>query len=180
MVSANATVSYGLTNNIAIQAYGDVLHGYYFHGAIGYYKDLGNRKVVELYNGLGYGYGNAYNDANPGHLYGDYQLYFTQFNYGKVDCKFANMDFGFGLKIGYLHSSMLDKNYYAFYSENGPFTTYNDNSLLLEPKVFIRLGGERLKFNLKVGSSWIYKFTNTEKYLPYSFLNLGLGLNYRF
>src|SRR6056297_2745530 len=65
MISTNATVSYGLTDNIAIQAYGNVINGYYFHGAVGHYKELTNRKIIEFYGGIGYGYGNAYNDVNP-------------------------------------------------------------------------------------------------------------------
>ena len=180
--SVHATVSYGLTDKIAVQTFGSIGSDdrYYFQGAIGYFKDLGNKKVMELYSGFGYGYGSAYKDANPGDLYGDYQQYFLQINYGKIDCKFANMDYGIGLKAGLLHTNLTDYNYYHFYSETGPFTTYVDNSLLIEPNMFLRLGGERLKFNIQLGSCWINKFSHTDKGLPYSFLNLGLGLNYRF
>lgn len=89
------------------------------------------------------------------------------------------MDYGFGLKTGFLHSNLTDKNYYHSYSETGTFTTYEDNSLLIEPSIFLRLGGERLKFNIKLGGCWINKFTHTDKGLPYSPINLGLGLNYR-
>lgn len=180
--SAHATISYGLSNKIAVQTFGSIGPDdrYYFQGAVGYFRDLGNRKVMELYTGFGYGYGSAYKDSNPGDLYGDYQLYFTQFNFGKIDCKFANMDYGFGIKTGYLHSNLIDRNFYAYYSENGPFATFNYNSFIIEPTAFVRLGGERLKFSLKLGSCWLYKFTNTDKFLPYSFINFGLGLNYRF
>ena len=180
--SANATVSYGLTDKIALQTYGSVGadEKYYFQGAVGIYKKYNNQKIMELYSGFGYGYGSAYKDANPGDLYGNYQQYFLQLNYGKVDCKIANMDYGFGLKAGLLHSNLTDDNYYDFYSETGPFITYHDNSLLIEPTMFLRFGGEKLKFNIKLGSCWIYKFTNTDKEFPYSFINLGLGLNYRF
>jgi hypothetical protein len=179
--SAHATVSYGLTDKIAVQTFGSIGSDerYYFQEAVGYFKDLGNNKVMELYGGFGSGYGSAYKDSNPGHLRGDYQLYFTQFNFGKIDCNFANMDYGIGIKTGYLHSNLTDRNYYKFYSEYGPFATFKDNSFLIEPNVFVRLGGKKLKFDLKIGSCWIHKFTNMDKYLPYSFINLGLGLNYR-
>jgi hypothetical protein len=180
--SAHATVSYGLTDKIALQAFGSLGSDerYYFQGAAGIFRKYDNQKVIELYGGFGYGYGSAYRDANPGDLYGDYQQYFLQVNYGKIDCKFANMDYGFGIKAGLLHSNLTDYNYYDFYSETGPFTTYVDNSLLIEPNMFLRLGGENLKFNIKLGSCWINKFTHTDQGLPYSFINLGLGLNYRF
>ena len=182
VVSANATISYGLTNKVAIQGFGSLRpdNGYYVQVATGLYKNIGNNKIFELYSGFGYGYGDAYKDANPGNLYGNYQIYFLQFNYGKIGCKFANMDYGFGLKAGLLHSNMIDNNYYNWTSETGPFMTYHDNSLLVEPNLFLRLGGEKLKFNIKLGSCWLNKLTHTDKRLPYSFINLGLGLNYRF
>jgi hypothetical protein len=180
MISANATVSYGLTNNVAVQAYGDIFHGYYCQGAMGYYKNLGDFKVIELYCGFGSGYGNAYKDANPGNLFGDYQLYFGQLNYGKIASETSNLEIGFGIKTGYLHSNLTDKNYYDWISENGPFKTYLDESLLFEPVGFIRIGGQKLRFSVKLGGTMIHKFTNTDRSLPYSYINLGLGINYRF
>src|SRR5690606_29025621 len=119
--SAHATVSYGLTDKIALQAFGSLGSDerYYFQGAAGIFRKYDNQKVIELYGGFGYGYGSAYRDANPGDLYGDYQQYFLQVNYRKIDCKFANMDYGFGIKAGLLHSNLTDYNYYDFYSETG-------------------------------------------------------------
>jgi hypothetical protein len=73
----------------------------------------------------------------------------------------------------------MDKNYYDWISETGPYKTNHDESMLLEPIGFIRIGGDRLKFSVKLGGTMIYKLTNTDKSLPYSYLNLGLGLNYR-
>ncbi|MDO9153506.1 MAG: hypothetical protein Q7U47_07355 [Paludibacter sp.] len=76
-ISANATASYGLSDKIALQVYGNVVNGYYFQAAAGPYKKLKNGNILELYNGLGYGYGNAYNNANPGNLFGNYQILFS-------------------------------------------------------------------------------------------------------
>jgi len=179
--SANATVSYGLTDKIAIQGFANVGTDdrYYFQAAAGFYKNNGNNKIFELYSGFGYGYGNAYNDANPGNLLGDYQLYFAQANYGKIAGESSSLELGFGLKIGYLHSNLTDKNYYEWISETGPFKTYHDESLLLEPIGILRIGRGRLKFSVKLGGTMIYKFTNLGKSFPYSYLNLGIGLNYR-
>jgi hypothetical protein len=179
--SANATVSYGLTDKIAVQGFGSIGSDdrYYLQAASGYYQNIGNNKILELYAGAGYGYGNAYNDANPGNLIGDYQLYFVQLNYGKIADEKSNLEIGFGIKTGYLHSNLTDKNYYDWTSEDGPFTVFHDDSILIEPTGFMRFGGGRLKFNVKLGSTLIYKFTNTDKNFPYSYVNLGLGLNYR-
>jgi hypothetical protein len=178
--SANATVSYGVTDRIAIQGCGSIGYDrYYFQAATGFYKNKGNNKVFELYGGFGYGYGDAYKDANPGNLLGDYQLYFGQANFGKIASESSNFEIGFGIKGGYLHSNMTDKNYYELTSETGPFKKYHDESVLFEPLGFIRFGGNRLRINVKLGGTLIYKFTNTDRNLPYSNLNLGIGLNYR-
>lgn len=178
--SVHATVTYGLTDKIAIQGFGSKgPDEYYFQAATGLYKNKGNSRVLEIYGGLGYGYGNAYKDANPGYLFGDYQLYFGQLNYGKIANELSNFEIGFGIKTGYLHSNLTDKNYYDWISESGPYKTYHDESLLLEPVGFIRVGGQKLKFSVKLGGTMIYKFTNTNRSLPYSSINLGLGINYR-
>ncbi len=179
--SVNATVSYGLTDKIAIQGFGSVGADdrYYFQAATGFYKNKGNNRIFEIYGGFGYGYGNVYRDANPGNLFGDYQLYFGQANFGKIASNSSNFEAGFGLKAGYLHSNLTDKNYYTWISETGPFKTYHDESVLFEPVGFIRFGGNKLKINIKLGGALIYKFTNTDRDFPYSYLNLGLGLNYR-
>lgn len=180
MLSANATASYGLNDKLALQVYGNIVHGYYFQAAAGPYKNLKNGNVLELYNGLGYGYGDAYNDANPGNLKGNYQILFSQLNFGHRNGSFAHSDYGVSLKAGYMHSYMKDDNYYDIYSYE-PFRAINyirDHSLLLEPTAFWRFGGERLKISFKVGSSYICKFTNRDKYFPYSNLNFGIGLNY--
>jgi len=177
--SAHATISYGLTDKLAIQGFGSIGVGYYFQAATGFYKNKGNSRVLELYGGFGYGYGNAYNDVNPGHLFGNYQLYFGQLNYGKIANETSNFEIGFGIKTGYLHSNLIDRNYYNWISETGPFDKYHDESILFEPLGFIRFGGNKLRFSVKLGGTLIYKFTNTDKGLPYSYLNIGLGLNYR-
>ncbi|MDX9905668.1 MAG: hypothetical protein RBS55_03675 [Bacteroidales bacterium] len=179
--SVHATISYGLTDKVAIQGFGTIGTDdrYYFQAATGLYKNNTNSRVLELYGGFGYGYGNAYRDANPGNLLGDYQLYFVQLNYGKIANELSNFEIGFGIKAGYLHSNLTDRNYYKWISETGPYITYHDESLLIEPVGFIRTGGKKLKFSVKLGGTLIQKFTNSDKSIPYDFINLGLGINFR-
>ena len=112
MISANLTASYGLTNHLAIQAYGDIKDKFFYHGALGYYTHFGNNNILELYDGAGNGYGEAFNDARPGKLLGRYQLYFTQFNIGKIEYLGGHQDLGFGLKTGFMHARLTDKNYF--------------------------------------------------------------------
>lgn len=181
--SINSTVSYGLSDKVAIQAYvKDLGPIYYFQGAAGYYKDLGNKCIMEFYTGFGYGHGSSYNDANPGDLTGNYQSYFEQFNIGVSNIGKIHTDYGISLKIGLLHSNLYDSNFYVpsnHYDFQSTSTFYSDNSLLLEPTCFVRFGGDKLKFNIKLGYCWINKFTNKDKYFPYDNLNIGIGLNYR-
>ena len=178
--TVHSTISYGLTKKIAIQVFGST-GGYerkYFHIAPGIYKTYENHMVMELYGGFGYGYGNAYKDANPGRLYGNYQLYFLQYNIGKYSSKSGHFDFGLGIKSGYFHSNFTDRNYYVRGNEAGPFINYKENSILIESLAFFRVGGEKVKFSFKVGACQIYKLANPDRYIPTATLNIGLGLNY--
>lgn len=179
--AAHATVSYGLTNKIAVQAFGSLGSDEhrYLQGAIGYFKNTGNNNVMEIYAGFGSGHGSAYKDSNPGDLHGNYQLGFAQFNFGKINSKFAHMDYGIGIKTGFLTSILTDQNYFDIYAENDPFPTYKDNGIILQPTAFVSLGGERLKFNIKISNLWYYKLTNKDKDLPIAHFNAGVSLNYR-
>lgn len=175
---AGATISYGLTNKLALQFAGSYCHDntHYFQFAPGYYKNLGNQKIMEFYLGFGTGTGYSYNDPHPGHIKGDYQIYFAQFNIGKINSKFAHTDLGLGLKTGYLHSNLVDAGYYSRSSSG----TYKDNCAIVEPHAILRFGTENIKINFKLAGCFIVKFTNKQEYYPYSFLNPGLGLNFNF
>ncbi|MCX6253356.1 MAG: hypothetical protein NTV31_02645 [Bacteroidia bacterium] len=178
-----ATLSYGLTNKIALQTFFNLCSDgrYFVHTAVGYFKEFGNRNVIEFYNGIGYGHTDYYLDGIPATLTGNYQLYFTQFNFGKISCQFANADFGVGIKVGYLHTHVTDYNYFTRYPNNyGPYETLIDKNFVFEPNAFLRIGGQKLKFSLKLGSCWNYQFTHRDKLLPFNKMNLGLGINYRF
>lgn len=181
LTSAHATVSYGLTDKIAIQGFGSIGEDKrnYFQAAVGKYQSKSNNAVLETYAGFGYGHGRSWNSPG-GSLYGDYQLYFGQVNYGKIASEKSNFETGISLKAGYLHTNLTDKNYYDFTFEYGPFRKVIDESILFEPAAFIRVGGKHVRFTLKLGGTYIYKFTNTGIDLPYASLNLGLGINYRF
>jgi hypothetical protein len=181
MPSASATVSYGLTNKMAVQASANIgSDNHYVQGAVGLFKNYGINNVMEIYAGLGTGYGDAYKSSMPGNLAGNYQLSFAQLNLGKRKLKFANMDIGAGLKTGLLTSNLTDKNYFYWYSEYGPFPNYKDLSALVQPSVVARIGGENLKFSLMVSGLWLHSFSENERQIPYSHFNVGIGLNYAF
>jgi hypothetical protein len=175
----HSTISYGLTKKIALQVFGSYGSdkAKYFQFSPGIYKAYENRKVLELYGGFGAGYGDAYRDANPGHLKGAYQLYFLQGNVGKYSSKSGHFECGIGLKAGILHTNLKDQNYYNDGLDDGSYTMYKENSILAEPMAFLRAGGEKVKFSLKLGVCKIFKLAHPDLYIPANNFNLGLGIS---
>jgi len=186
--SVHATFSYGLTEKLAIQTFGSIgnEHRYYLQIAPGLYKKLKNENVIELYSGFGYGYANTQknllaNDIGEHYtekLSGNYQLYFVQFNFGKNGIKSKNLVYGFGIKTGYYHSNLTDQNYYSFTSHTGPFIENKDNSILIEPTLFFRMGHENVKFSYKLGLTRIITFSNSDRFVPAPVINMGFGINF--
>ncbi|MGJ3235837.1 hypothetical protein [Marivirga sp.] len=176
------TFSYGVSDKIAVQVHGNTMidgtqHNY-IQGAGGYYKHFQNDAVLELYGGLGYGNIYAYSGAQPGDLDGLQHQYFSQLNFGKINIANGKIDLGIGLKTGVMFSEMQDNNYYSNTPETG--LTYNHSLLLGEPTAFVRFGGEHIKFNLKAGAVKMYQLSNTDQRFPYSWWNLGFGVNFNF
>jgi hypothetical protein len=186
--SAQATISYGLTKNLALQTFGSIGfdHRYYFQMAPGLYKSLGNQNVIEFYTGFGYGYANIQHDPlasdiweyHGGKLFGNYQLYFAQFNWGKKRNQTGGIDWGFGIKTGLFHSNLTDLNYFAIYSDTGPFPAYKHYNILIEPMWFFRTGSERIKFSYKLGFAGLIKTGESHKNIPYAGINMGFGINF--
>jgi len=181
--SAQASFSRGLTEKLAFQVAASIGYDdYYTQGALGYFKNINNKTVMELYGGVGFGHGDAYKDANPGHLRGNYQIYFAQFNIGNIEKKLANLEYGIGLKPGYLHSKMTDANYFFIsenYSKTDSYPVYSLNGFIFEPTVFLRFGGKNLKFNIALGKCWMVQLTHTDKTFPVG-SNFGIGVSYSF
>ena len=195
--SLQASFSQGATDKIAYQISGSIdpdggpynsskgsnAAGFYGQGAIGLYKNIQDKDVMELYGGFGYGQSNAYSDANPGNLYGNFQSYFLQFNYGYIEKNKLNLEAGIGLKTGLLHSNMTDANYfylYEDYSSNGPYPIYHLNGLIFEPTALLRLGGKNVKFWIAVGVSKYYQLNYPDKQLPVFPFDFGIGVSYSF
>lgn len=181
------TVSYGLTNKISFMTYASagVEERYYFQFSPGFYKTLQSKKVIELYGGYGFGHANTVKDpfANipervEQSLAGTYQLYFAQLNWGKKISSPKEFDWAIGLKTGLFHSILTDRNYYRIYPESEPFSTYKENSILIEPVFVFRIGNEKVKFTNKVSLTKIFKLNNPENTIPIPIVNFGLGINF--
>ncbi len=176
------TFSYGISDKTAVQVHGNTMidgtaHNY-IQVAGGYYKHYNNDAVLELYGGLGYGKIYARSPPSGGHIDGSQQLYFTQLNFGKISIDNGKIDLGIGLKTGLLLSEIQDNNY--FYNTNERDLKYNYSMLLAEPTAFIRFGGERIKFNLKAGAVAMHELSSSNQSFPYSWWNLGFGVNFNF
>ena len=188
--SAHATISYGLTDKIALQSFASVgiEHRYYFQFAPGIYKKFANQAVMEFYGGFGYGYGNTQKDPLASdigprpygeNLFGNYQVYFVQFNIGKNAGESEHIDYGIGFKSGLFHSNLTDQNYYLITSDSGPFKEYRENGIIIEPVFFFRAGGKNVKFSYKIGFTRIFRLSDNGYRVPAPGINIGLGINFR-
>ena len=189
----NATVSHGFNDWFSGQAHlnygGDNFYGQVAPGA---YFPLGTHSVLELY--AGYGFGGVdrengddsenYNDGSPSRKTSDfsgrYHLPFLQANFGWHDLTKAHLDIGFGLKAG---AFLPDFEYHA-YDENGAEIlskreTYNTDNFLLEPQIMFRLGGESVRFGVKVGVAILSDWVNDDaRGMIYDFVTASVGLTF--
>lgn len=179
-LSAHATISYGLTKNIAIQTFGNINidENNYLQGALGYFKKFDNNYIIEIYTGGGIGSGAKWAPSYNDPLNADYYLAFTQINYGKVDCEIDNVDFGFSLKSGYIYSYIWNLDELNQMRYFGDFYNYGSKNLLFEPVFLLRSGKKRLKFNFKLGIAWIHSLTS-EPPPSNKIFNVGIGLHYK-
>lgn len=165
---AHGTISAGLTNMLAIQAYGsfDIMARIHLQGAVGVFKGFENKTVIEWYGG--YGYGNGFWTALAGPK-NDYHLAFTQFNIGKSGLGAAHIDYGLGVKGGYLNGNYVD---YSMPAESR--TVDRKNGWMIEPSVFFRFGSRKVKFCTMVSYMWTQS-TVAGYYFP---VNIGMGVNF--
>jgi len=200
----NGTVSYGLTDKIAVQVSGNLMPGYAYYtpglfqylitSAVGYYKyNPTNNWTKELYFGIGSGYSTdyGYDSYHSGTLLGDYQIYYVQGNIGRRGVKHKFFEYAFVLKLGLINTHFFVEDVYT-YTSNTTGQKYNELGAFIEPVISIKLGGERLMFNIKPSFCYMKTIikTNdhfTDQYLiykdyeyPYFPYGIGLSLNYRF
>ena len=205
--SISGTVSYGLTDKIAVQISGNSTPTtvqisesssqtpiYLLSAAVGLYKfNPTSNWTKELYVGFGTGYAADayYDDYHSGSLIGNYQIYYIQGNIGKRNKKMKFLEYAFGLKLGLINTHFSVENVYTRTGQR-PIIKCDELGALVEPVISLKLGGERLMFNIKPSVCYIKKLStnvdrNTNQYYydseleyPYFPFGLGLSLNYRF
>lgn len=179
-VNVNATVSHGfndwLTGQVHLNYGGD---NYYGQVAPGYYLPLGEKSVFEAYAGYGYGGANRDDKENKSEDFkGHYHLPFVQFNIGWHDLTAANIDLGFGMKTGYF---MCDYEYHKY--KDGVetrFEKYNTPNMLFEPQLMFRIGGEKVRFNVKLGIAIMSELENSNDNMIYDVATGSVGLTFVF
>ena len=163
----NGTFSAGVTDMLAVQGYAslDALLRWHFQGALGIFNAYENNTVIEMYAGYGLGTGGWWNM-----LFDFYDLCFMQFNIGQTNAVNGNIDFGMGLKGGYVFYD------YTQYNMNYEYKMTKNNSWIIEPSMFVRFGGKHVKMNIMVNYLWA---DNIPK--PYYFpVSVGMGVNFKF
>ncbi len=178
---ANATVSWAPLNMLGVQAAGSLSdpHNYQVQAAIGTYHGWG-LSVLECYIGAGTGH-SYYEFSNKNrHVGGQYNLMFSQINFGWNHLADDAIDFGFGIKAGLLTPDWTKE---SFNESTQTWTTdfnHTDPHFLIEPQLMFRAGGEHLKFSINVAYSALSDWPTDDDNLNYTRLSISLGLNYKF
>jgi hypothetical protein len=164
-IGYHATYTAGITDLLAIQAYLnlDLLFRVHAHAALGLYKNSNNKTVMELYGGLGYGTGLISNSKD------DYFLTFAQFNIGQTGLAYPKIDYGLGVKGGYLMKNNMSKT--SFNTD-----IHKKNGWMFDPAFMIRFGHHSVKYAMKINYMWTNTVVDKHYYYP---LSLSFGVNFQ-
>lgn len=188
-IGADATVSTGISNHLAMQLSGSIHDEdiFYHHAALGYFTGYG-KFGAEGYLGLGFGNGHVHDIDDGYNTKGTYLLPFVQLNLGwsnltkaHIDCgvalKYGRMSPGFGITYETWHSDTQTSTY-----TSGKYSTVNN---MFEPQVFFRIGGEKVKYSLQIGMSVlddILHYKDSKWYncntVPYDPLTVSMGVTF--
>ena len=182
-LSANANVSYAVSQHIGVQAYGDFSSPdlYYMQGAAGGFFPMSKNFVMEAYAGMGIGQGKIngkrYIDTQQqGYLHSTYNEAFVQWDAGFVALANSHLDVGLGVRAGEIFGQTSE---YCYYAPTDNEITYREQHLFAEPQLMLRVGWEHFKFSFKFGGCLIDGEEEVTRHFPIHNLNFGLGISYR-
>ena len=162
----SASYSTGITERLAINTHADFQGScYYAHAAAGLYK-LCHSSVLEGYLGIGYGHGSVYIDAEPASSDVDFLCPFAQVNYGwHLN---SHWDVGVSMKAG---------DWIPFKVRATEDPSHPGYAPLLEPQLFMRVGGEKVKFQLQAGYAHLFgmSYSGLFGYYPVS-VSTGISI----
>ena len=170
----NATATYSFNKWGAVQAHINT-DGYtelYLQTAFGSYLPIKQHYVIEGYTGYGFGFSKTTTSlfGKDITISGIYHCPFLQFNTGWVGLAKEHIDLGIGIK-----SSCFVPNFSEI-KKNDEVLYHKKICPLIEPQIFIRFGGKKLKGSLRVGYCTFFNMGNFD----YSPINVSLGMTYKF
>lgn len=188
VLTLGATYSYGFNDWLAGQVhlnYGG--ENIYAQLAPGAYLNLGDHGLLEGYAGLGGGgvwrdHTDQSSDIRDYSYSGSFLLPFVQANIGVHDVGKVHFDAAFGVKAG-AYMPSLD---YMVYDTNGVHIPekdyhYGSPNFLLEPQLMLRLGSERVRWNLRLSYAWLSDMAaGGGEHFTYDFFTVGTGLTFAF
>lgn len=138
--------------------------------AVGYFKEIDENAVTEIYLGAGLGKSASKDNYLPFsstevHAEGNYYRLFVQPNLGM---KYKILEMGAGLRACYVNFTKIE---YENYELTGSGSDY-----FFEPVFFVGLGGPVVKFQAQLGLSMKAKEEDVATYEP---LILGFGISAR-
>ncbi len=196
VVTLGGTVSYGFNDWLAGQAHlnygGDNIYAQLAPGA---YLPLSAKSVLEGYVGLGAGsawrgptQASAQPQSDTGTIHfnkygytGGFLLPFIQANIGWHDLTNAHIDLALGLKGG---AYCPDFRYEEF-DDNGSHIPDNDffyrtTNMLFEPQLQFRIGGEKIKYCLRVSIVMLGDLSNGGGKFTTDYFTISNGLTFKF
>lgn len=184
-LSSTSTVTYGLTDDLAIQCYGitsrlfDIETGNYFHGAsgaLGKYKQLTNKSVIELFVGTGFGGSHFFYEIveeKEVDIEAVYMQYFLKFNYGKIGTGKCHFERGLSLKCEFSDFRVAD-HYVSLRSKY-----YKKRHIALEPSLYSALGGEKFKVGAMLSSVIPLEIASDSGDFEYDYIHFAINFSYR-
>ncbi len=180
----NATVAYAPFNMIGMQAAASItdFKNYHTQMAVGTWQAYG-LSVLECY--IGYAYGHSYNDTvrnvthNIYYVDGNYNMVFSQINFGWRGLADNSIDVGFGFKGGLLFPKW-DK---IELLDDGTETLaerHDDAHFLIEPQLMFRFGWDKVKISLNLTYAFLTAWPTDNNYFNYERFGAGLGLHFNF
>jgi len=132
--------------------------------------NLHYNREMRFYASIGFDrgiyYGNGYYNTRMFKVRDDYHLAFAQFNIGQTGLGAKHIDYGLGLRGGYLFCN--------FEEPVNLKDVHKKNGWMVEPTVFFRFGGRKVKFCTKVTYLWTQTLSK-DFYYP---LSVSMGVNF--
>lgn len=180
----NASFAYAPLNMLGVQAAASLtdFKNLYVQGAAGTFFPFG-LSVLECY--VGYGYGTSYFDhqsesqTNKYFIDGNYNLVYSQINFGWAELAEGDFDIGIGLKGGIM-TPHWDK---INIGDDGTRTideSHTDAHFLMEPQLMLRFGWEQFKFSINASYAFIDGWPTENNYFNYERFSVGLGVHINF